>query len=342
VGEENMKLKISEIKPNPYKKEINGGKLNKDQIERIKSNLKELGLMGSIPVVKIAEDYHAVNGHHRLEALKQVYGKDFEVEVTIHKYTDEQLLRGMVIENLSQRSGEFREETENLKVIRNFLKKKPKVSVQPVNRNPKGGRPEGEESGSIRDIADWLNLNGEVMAQGKISQLLRISDKLAPELQEKIVKLKTQDKEMDKEPILKYRPAIALTKIDDHAEQKKVFNALKKSREKIADEQEKLITAYVQAPESVKERVVKGEIDFADITLEKEFQEMNIPKATKPPFKNPLDWVKKVNDKILDLSSMMPLPIVEKLPKSIVSMIWLNYNANLKPVMQLIEKKVKS
>lgn len=340
-----MKLKVCDIKPNPYKKEINGGRLNKEQVERIKSNMKELGLMGSIPVVKIGEDYHAVNGHHRLQALKEVYGKEFEIEVTMHKYNDEQLLRGMVIENLSQRSGEFREETENLKMIRNYLIKKNNCSHHEQKlKSIKVGRPEGLEAGSVRDIAKWLNLSGEVMAEGKIGQLLRISDKLAPELQEKIVKLKAGDKEMDKEPVLKYASARALTAIDSHEEQKKVFNALKKSREKVADEQVKLISAYVESPQSVKDKVVEGKIDFADITYEKEYQDKikDIPKATKAPFKTPMDWVKKVNNEMGELSSMMPITIVEKLPPNILKYVWLNYVSSLKPVMDLIEKKVKA
>jgi len=40
-----MKLKIFQLNPNPFKKEINGGKLNDDIVEKIQANIKELGLM---------------------------------------------------------------------------------------------------------------------------------------------------------------------------------------------------------------------------------------------------------------------------------------------------------
>jgi len=86
----------------------------------------------------------------------------------------------MIIENLTQRANEFKEEVENLTVIRNYLKK---LSVQRVNEKSTGGRPKGTmENGSIRDIISWLNKNGEVMSLGKISSLLSINDNLSPEL----------------------------------------------------------------------------------------------------------------------------------------------------------------
>jgi ParB-like chromosome segregation protein Spo0J len=66
-----MKLKISELNPNPFKKEINGGKLKEEIIKRIQANIKELGLMGSIPVFKKDGKYFLVAGHHRVEALKE-------------------------------------------------------------------------------------------------------------------------------------------------------------------------------------------------------------------------------------------------------------------------------
>ena len=124
-----MKIKISDLKPNPFKKDINGGKLNQEQVNVIKSNIKELGLMGSIPIFKKDNQYFLIAGHHRIEALKQVYGKDFEVEVTLHNYSDENVLRGMVIENLTQRRGDFTEELSNLKVIRKWLQSNPACST---------------------------------------------------------------------------------------------------------------------------------------------------------------------------------------------------------------------
>ena len=92
---------------------------------------------------------------------------------------EEQILRGMIIENLTQRANEFKEEVENLTAIRNYLKK---TAVQPVNTHLSDGRkapPQNiQEQGSIRNIIAWLNKSGEVMSVGKVSSLLNIYDNL--------------------------------------------------------------------------------------------------------------------------------------------------------------------
>ena len=46
-----MKINLKDLKPNPYKQQINKGKLNEVQVEEISGNLDELGLMGAIPIV---------------------------------------------------------------------------------------------------------------------------------------------------------------------------------------------------------------------------------------------------------------------------------------------------
>ena len=68
----------------------------------------------------------------------------------------------MVIENLTQRAGEFREEIANLAAIRKWLIACSE-SEQAKHKDIKGLK----DSGSIRDIVEWLNKNGEVMSVGK-------------------------------------------------------------------------------------------------------------------------------------------------------------------------------
>jgi len=117
-----MKLALKDINPNPFKKEINGGKLSETTIAKIKSNIKELGLMGALPVFKKDNKYYLVSGHHRHEALKREFGKDYQIEVIIHNYNDDQALRGMVIENLTQRDTNLTETGANLVAIRKHLR----------------------------------------------------------------------------------------------------------------------------------------------------------------------------------------------------------------------------
>ncbi len=257
-----MKIKIKDLKPNPYKKFISGGKLNQEQVNKIKSNLKELGFMGALPIFKKNKKYYLINGHHRVEALKQTYGKGFEVECIIHNYNDEKVLRGMIIENLTQRTDELVEVTENLNIIRNHLKK----ICSPVEHISKT---KPHEAGSIRDIAKWLNKNGEVMALGKISSYLKIYDNLDTKLLKKTIK--TQGGVV-KEKTISVKEAGNLARLDKK-EQPKMKEILDKTKLN-KDEKGKLITIYLNSKDNMKKKILKEEVDIMEVELENEKEKL--------------------------------------------------------------------
>lgn len=82
----------------------------------------------------------------------------------VHDYNDDQVLRGMVVENLTQRTDELLEVTENLAAIREYLKKNiirsDAEQMKSKREDGRGGRI--DEVGSVRHIYEWLNKNGEV------------------------------------------------------------------------------------------------------------------------------------------------------------------------------------
>jgi hypothetical protein len=268
-----MKLKLSQLKPNPFKKEINGGKLNKEQVEKIKANIKQLGLMGSLPAFKKDGQFYLVNGHHRVQALKEVYGKDFEIDVDVKDYSEDQIFRGMVIENLTQRSGEYREEKDNIVAVRKYLAeyseefKKIRESNRGESPRLKGG--EYLKAVTANDIAEWIDANtGKVIDKDEIIDLLNINDHLAPELEKTVVKKHDKTKEIRDDESLNYTQAIILSRIEDKKEQKDLAIALKKTPEQRVREQTKLITQYKDASEETKQKVREGELDLKDVLIE--------------------------------------------------------------------------
>ena len=285
-----MKIKLKDLNPNPFKKDIDGGKLNKEQVEIIKSSIKELGLMGTLPVVKIKDKYHLVSHHHRHQAMKEFYGKDYEVNVTIQNYSEDQLLRGMIMENLTQRTDDFKEIVQNLKCVRGWLKsegsaKKWKEFHSDSERNSKRGRiNEGrpDEAGSISHISEWLNKQGEIMSRGSISEHLSVADNLSEELYNKIEKTHSGDasKRTDGKTIAKSQ-AIMLSRIKDKKEQKEIAVALHSSRENRVRDQSKILTEYKKAKPEVKEAVRKGEMDIADVEFETHKDNFNTPNLFK-------------------------------------------------------------
>jgi hypothetical protein len=52
IGRKKMKLALSELHPNPFKKEINHGKMNEEQIKKLLANLDKLNLMGQYQLLK--------------------------------------------------------------------------------------------------------------------------------------------------------------------------------------------------------------------------------------------------------------------------------------------------
>ena len=105
-------------------------------------------------------------------ALKQKFGDEYDVDVTLHNYNDEQLFRGMVIENLTQRQGDFREVMENCVATKTFLIENPdeldkirdsrKLSkVDSLGR--KTAKTRMKKVGSS-DIAKWLDPDERVIS----------------------------------------------------------------------------------------------------------------------------------------------------------------------------------
>ena len=130
-----MEIHIKEIGPNPFKKFENGGKLNPDQVATILSSLNRIGHFGSFPVrknpKKSGKPYQLVCHHHTLEAMKKKHGSNAKVEITVHKYDDEEMLLGMVRENLTQRAQRNEDTMWQIVFVRDYLKKKYKIKIGP-------------------------------------------------------------------------------------------------------------------------------------------------------------------------------------------------------------------
>jgi len=271
-----MKLKLSEIYANPFKEKLGSG-LDEDTIQKLQSNLNELGMMGALPVVQINKKYHIVYGHHRVEALKREFGNDYQIEVELHKYNEDQLLRGMVIENLTQGSHPFKSEMNHLKLVRKYL-----LNLS-TTRTGLGGRGITEKAnGSIRDISHWLDKEtGMVMKKSKIADILKIADNLDEEILEDVEKQSHAIGEKQDDSV-GVKIASSLASIKNKQEQKQLRKAIRNSRESHQDVICKSITSYKNAPDDIKQQVLDGYIDIADIEHEIDKQQL-IDEAEKRP-----------------------------------------------------------
>jgi len=266
-----MKLKIKELNANPFKKEINKGKLDEDTIKKIQNNIKELGLMGSLPIFKKDNKYYLVAGHHRVEALKRVFGKNYEIDVDLKNYNEDQILRGMIVENLTQRDNEHNEETSNILAIKKYLLEnkmllgKDGKFIHPTVGQMKSSREDGrggktDEYGSISQISLWLDKgSGDVMRKSKIGDLIQVYKELSPELRKRIHKVGGGKAPKDVVTVKQATELVRVTK--DHKEQEELWGSMKKEDGRPHE----LLIKYKEAPEEIKEKVRKGDIDLKDV-----------------------------------------------------------------------------
>jgi len=78
-----MKIKLKDLLPNPFKKHINGGRLNKERIDLLKESITKDGFWDNVMCREKDGKYELAYGHHRIEAAKEVLGGDY----VINKYT---------------------------------------------------------------------------------------------------------------------------------------------------------------------------------------------------------------------------------------------------------------
>ena len=132
-----MKIPISSIKPNPFKKFINDGKLDKERVGKMEESIAHGTLPNYFSVRKAGAGYELCSGHHRLEGFKRKHGKDFKVEVGVVDFSDETMLVDMVRENLTQRDSDFQDTESSVVLARAWLGSKTS-SVKQFNSRFKG------------------------------------------------------------------------------------------------------------------------------------------------------------------------------------------------------------
>lgn len=266
-----MKIKLSELKPNPFKRFINDGKLNEERVEMLVESVEHGTLPEHFFIRKVDENYEMTSGHHRVAALKKVKGKDHEVEVTVVKFTDEQMLVDMVRENITQRYTDFHDTRESIVLARGWLQSGA-TGVKQFHSHLKDGRkcpPQNQQQeDSYRSIAKFLSKNGKTICYRTVKNYLDITDNLSPNLLEKVTKAKHIDIEKQGD-ILAVTDAISLSRIEDYQEQEKLASVLRDSKID-AQERRDLVSTFIELEEEQKQDVLDGKILLQDFRKEKE------------------------------------------------------------------------
>jgi len=168
-----MKVKLKELKPNPFKKYINGGVLNPQKIDLLKESIKQDGFWDNVICRKNGNGYEIAYGHHRLEAAKQVLGGNHEIDIPVKELTDEMMVRILGNENCMQNEEYAIYQVDQVLLAKKWLEENRRNNIQSSKQSHK------DEIGS-RQISEFLGVKNWHFT--KVAEYLRISEKLNPKI----------------------------------------------------------------------------------------------------------------------------------------------------------------
>lgn len=251
------KVKISDISPNPFKKFINNGRLNDEIVEKLMDSIETIGFHENIIAREHDSEVQLLYGHHRIEAMKRKFGKSHEIELQIKSVSDEDMLRGMVLENVTQRDTDAQDLMDSVVLVRTWLSSG--VSdVQAFHNTIKGKK--GFQSiaspDSSRSIANFLSKQGKSVSYRTIANYLNIHDNLDSDLIGKVTRRESvSTSEDDSIGIVE---ATVLSKLDKK-EQKPILKQIKEEGWSHRDT-EHYVSRYKNAPEETKKKVLEGKL----------------------------------------------------------------------------------
>jgi len=93
-----MKVKIKDLKPNPFR-DIKNYPINPEKIESLKKSINQTGFWDNILARKKDGKIEIAYGHHRLKVLQELFKPDDEVDIPVKDLDDAMMIRIMANEN---------------------------------------------------------------------------------------------------------------------------------------------------------------------------------------------------------------------------------------------------
>ena len=219
-----MKIKLKDLKPNPYKKAINGGELNEDKVEKLKESIRKDGFWNNILCRQHNSNYQLAYGHHRVEAAIQVLGADHIVDIPCEKLSDEAMIRILGNENSMQNEEYTIYQVDQVLATQKFLEDNPKIVKRlfPAGDRElsKGGR--YPEANSAKTIS--LFLGDRNWGESKVMRFLGLHKRLHP----KILKELRNSPGTHRYKEISTAHGSIIASLKNKADQLKVYKAIKK------------------------------------------------------------------------------------------------------------------
>lgn len=114
-----MKVEVSKLKPNPYRR-INEYEIDREKVEELKMSINDTSFWDNLLARKHGNEYQIAYGHHRLEALKELKIK--EIDIPVRNIDDGMMIKIMANENRDTYKANRSVMIETIKVAREFLR----------------------------------------------------------------------------------------------------------------------------------------------------------------------------------------------------------------------------
>jgi ParB-like chromosome segregation protein Spo0J len=128
---EKMKVKVKELKANPFR-DLENYPFNMEKIEKLKKSIEQTGFWDNILARQVNGQIQIAYGHHRLKALQEVYSPDYMVEVPIKDLSDELMLKIMANENMEEWQSSVAVIDETVRAVRGFLSRGTQISANQI------------------------------------------------------------------------------------------------------------------------------------------------------------------------------------------------------------------
>ena len=143
------KVKLGNIKDNPFR-DFNISPLREDCVAQLKASIKENGWHGYLVGRRIDGKVEIAFGHHRVKALSELYGDDYEVEISVANLTDLEMIKQMAGDNDPAFNSDMRVMDNDVKAFLKYLNEHPEQKREILSSEDQEDKSERVKLGAPR------------------------------------------------------------------------------------------------------------------------------------------------------------------------------------------------
>jgi hypothetical protein len=275
MKEQRVKVPLKELHDNPFKKEIGKGYIDDTVVEQLRENMRRTGVWGERIVARKNKNdkLEIVFGHHQLAAMRKEFGPSHEIFVHVSDYSDDQMLTMLINEN-NHDEMPITHRIDAVSIAQQRLvsgEAKCQLPAVAAGNSKRGRNGEGRqhEHGSAGCISVYLgSIN---WPESTVDKLLRMDNKLIPEIKESITAVghDRKQRELNKGQV-GFMAALELTKLDKES-QRVAHKEIKESKETLTNDEVRRVVNHIK-----KESKDKPEPKLVSQTFKEAFEEKRL------------------------------------------------------------------